>query len=305
VDVDDDQPRPAWVIDELDDDPTDRARRRHLLLAAAAVPWVVVGALVMRSAAVDAPPQPAPSPTAAPPTAPSPTAAPPDPTTPPSALPSEPYVPSPAGGVPLDAGGGARDRLTLADVAAAAVPIARDHVTSIGPRLDGTVGEGATYAEHLTVEAIDHPAPDHAVVTVQAIVLTARRSAYTDARLVRVAVPLDLTDGVRPAGRPWPLPDPTPAPAAPLDGEPIDSPDAHAAARAALTEAGYRDVRVREVAATSGWPVVVTARARAPGEDEPAVHVVWTRAAGDGLVVAGWLPSQTQADRPSDEQDQP
>ncbi len=186
------------------------------------------------------------------------------------------------------------------EAGALAAVVARAWLGDVGAPLEtrlGSAGTGA-YVEHLVVEAVDFPAPGAAVVSVVAVLLDVADGAYTDARVVRVAVPVHLTrDGVRPAGVPWWLPAPD---LRPRDGdwEVVDDPVVLADAGAALAAAGYRDIAVERLEHAGGWALRATARAIAPGRDDAEEHLVWLREHLGGLVVAGWLPQPPAGDRP-------
>lgn len=193
---------------------------------------------------------------------------------------------------------GARVAPDEREAAAVATLVARAWLTGVGPRLDvpGLAGPAGSYAEHLVVEAVDHPAPGAAVVTLLALVLRAEGDTYRDAEVQRVAVPLWFDgDGARPAGPPWRLPPPGLAVASPQVSEAITDPEVLAAAGEALAAAGYAVTEVVSLGRVQGWPLVVTAVATAPGSDAPAEHVVWLREHLGELVVAGSRPAPTPA----------
>lgn len=290
--------------------------RRALLLAMAGAPWLVVAALLLRPVA--------PTSTRGAPGSPlSPQV--------PASAPADAGQPAPSGGRasrpaasaaadPQDAadrrnapgqqgaGGqqgtagpatylasGARTAATPAEAAALAVVGARAWLSSVGPPLGDAPNPAADgpgrYVEHLAVEAVDFPAPGHAVVTVVAVVLDVDGEAYTAARAVRVAVPLALdASGARLAGAPWWLTPPGLAPAPPA-WTPVDDPELLTEAGAAVTAAGYLDVTVQALHRTDGWPLLVEVVATAPGAPAAARHELWLRQHLGRLVVAGERPA--------------
>lgn len=294
ADFEPDLEQPSWLLDDeaVDAEPARPARRGRLLLVAATIPWLIV--LVIVGHAVVSPVVPEHS---AGPGVPAVEAAAGAADSPPEAGPptsgEQRRSPPAAGGMVA----GPRAAVTTADAAAAAVVLARSWLTGVGPQLadvptaPASAARAASYAEHLAVEAIDLPAPGFAVVSVVAVVLDVVDQGYHGGRVVRLAVPLRLDgQGARPAGDPWPLPAPALTPAPPAPQTTIDDPAVLADAGAALVAAGYRDVDVRSVQSTDGWPLIATATARAPGSDDAATHVVWLRTHLGALVVAGWLP---------------
>ncbi|MFN2558013.1 MAG: hypothetical protein ABR592_14325 [Nitriliruptorales bacterium] len=187
---------------------------------------------------------------------------------------------------------GGRAAFGPGDAAAVAVTVARAWLGDVGPHLElglGRAGTGA-YVEHLAVEAVDHPAPGAAVVTLVAVLLDSEGGTYRNARVVRIGVPVRLDRaGARPAGSPWWLPTPDLAPAIPkwiAVGEEHELTEAGAA----LEAAGYRSVAVRRLDRSDSWPWRVVALATAPGAATPSEHTVWLREHLGQLVVAGWLP---------------
>ncbi len=169
------------------------------------------------------------------------------------------------------------------EAAALAVVVARGWLTGLGPRLalSGATPEPDVYAEHLVVEAVEHPSERTTVVTVLAIVLTDASSGEPSVELRRLAVPLATDQGApRPAGAPWPLPGPALAPAE-VELAPVADPDAVEAATTALAVAGLGDLEVQGLTTAEGWPVVATA---SDGERD---RTIWLRPHLDGYVVAG------------------
>ncbi|MFO7779752.1 MAG: hypothetical protein R6V28_15495 [Nitriliruptoraceae bacterium] len=169
------------------------------------------------------------------------------------------------------------------EAAALAIVIARSWLTGLGPRLGlpGAAPEPDTYAEHLVVEAVEHPSERTSVVTVLAVVLTDPDAEEVGVEVRRLAVPVATDQGApRPAGAPWLLPGPALTPAE-VELAPLDDPEAVDAATTALAVAGLGDLEVRGLATAEGWPVVATAT---DGERD---HTIWLRRHLDGLVVAG------------------
>lgn len=278
--VDDGSESPPAPWDFLDDDPSHPRRRRgRLAFAAAALPWIVLVLLLARPLNRAAPPSP-PLPEDAGEAATGPTAS-----TSPSSAPSSQEA---SAGVRF----GGRVAVGPGDAAAVAVAVARAWLGDVGPPLDlglGRAGTGA-YVEHLTVEAVDHPAPGAAVVTLVAVLLDADRGAYRSARVVRLGVPVRLdSGGAHPAGSPWWLPAPE-LTAAPPKWTPVAEQPELAEAGAALEGVGYRSVEVRSLERSDGWPWRVVVVATAPGAATAAEHSVWLRDHLGQLVVAGWLP---------------
>jgi len=169
------------------------------------------------------------------------------------------------------------------EAAALAVVIARAWLTGLGPRLEleGAAPDPGSYAEHLVVEAVEHPSPRTTAVTLVAVLLSDPEDADAAVEVRRVVVPL-ATDGgsPRPAGAPWLLPGPALAQAE-VDLQPLDDPAAGTAADTALAVAGLGELAVTDLRTADGWPVVARA---SDGERE---HTIWLRPHLDGFVVAG------------------
>ncbi|TVR19828.1 MAG: hypothetical protein EA387_12655 [Nitriliruptor sp.] len=169
------------------------------------------------------------------------------------------------------------------EAAALAVVIARAWLTGLGPRLEleAASPDPTSYAEHLVVEAVEHPSPDTSVVTLLAVLLSDPEDADAAVEVRRLAVPL-ATDGgePRPAGAPWSLPGPA-LTQAEADLQPVDDPAAVLAADTALAVAGLGELAVTDLRTADGWPVVARA---SDGEQE---HTIWLRPHLDGFVVAG------------------
>ena len=173
---------------------------------------------------------------------------------------------------------GPEEAVSLAVVAGRAWLTGVEPVLDLGlaPRTRGDSG----YAEHLIVEAVEHPASDALVVTLVAVMLDAEGGSPAVRRL---AVPIAMTPkGPRLAGTPWELPPPIldritlPRETATDEGD-LD------AARAALLAAGLTEPDLVALHHTGGWPVI--AEVATPGTD--LTHEVWLRRHHDGFVVAG------------------
>ena len=172
----------------------------------------------------------------------------------------------------------------LEEAASLAVMVARAALTGLDPPLaiEGvTAAADGSYAEHLTVEAVEHTSASAATVTILALVL--EDDGQLAASVRRLAVPIAMdTDGPRPAGPPWELPPPD-LDAVEPDVATVDDADLHLAAAEALADAGLPDVEVVRLATAEGWPMV--AHVRDPEGDADAT--VWLRRHLDGFVVAG------------------
>jgi hypothetical protein len=172
-----------------------------------------------------------------------------------------------------------------AEAAALALVVARGWLTGVAPVLD-VAGRPPPiddrYAEHLVVEGIDRPGPEAAVVRVVAVVLSG--GTQLEASIERLAVPVALTpEGPHPAGAPWPLPPPATAPLLPAV-DTIDDAEQLLAAREALADTGFDPDLLVGLGATSGWPVIATL-------SDATTPEVWLVRDGDGFLVAGTEPS--------------
>ena len=176
------------------------------------------------------------------------------------------------------------------EAAALAVVAARAWLTGVDPVLDDlpTAG-GDGYAEHLVVEAIEHPGADAAVVTVVGVILD---SNGQNPSVQRVAVPIVFTEaGPQPGGEPWALAAPSLEPAEPARTAHND-PDAEVAAAEALEAADLGQlVALYE---TDGWPVIAEVATDTGDEDDTAD--VWLRPHLDGFVVAGTTLTPPESD---------
>ena len=185
------------------------------------------------------------------------------------------------------------------ELAALAVVLARAHLTGIGPGLEveGAEPPAESYAEHLVVEAVEHPSPSTAVVTVLAVLLVDPSTGPSRVELRRLAVPLTRTEDL-PAtgGPPWELPPPSLPPPAAVELEPVEDPSLVAAADTALAVAGLGEQRTTALATAPGWPLVATTI-----DDQGEERSLWLRRHLEGLVVAG----STLAGAPSTEEAQP
>lgn len=278
---------PDWMDPPAED--AERPRRRlHRLLALAAVPWVVVAVLVGWRGA--GPPGAATDDLGAPPDADEPAgdAAPVDT----GATDEVAGGPHPVTDLPEDAlvaetwQMGWREYPGDGATVAVAAAVARAWLTGLDPLLavDGiSPGDDSSYAEHLTVEAIERPGPGAAVVTFSVVVLEGGEP--TTARLRRVAVPVDEHDhDPRPAGAPWELPGLELTPAPPIAADELGA-EHWPAAEAALRAAGFVEAELRGLQRTTSWPVLAAVRTETP--DGPRDEVVWLRRHLDRFVVAG------------------
>lgn len=289
-----------WVEE---DEPRRRPRSVAAILAIAAVPWLIVAAIVFLpdrdgtsggTDAGDAGTGTAPGAAATTTEAaeadgaaagPAGPAAPGDEREDPAALSG---APPPSHEPPVAEGSAAEDPGADRALAAAATVIARAWATGVDPHLDiaGVEAEPEPrFAEHVAVEAIDRSASGLAVVTLVAIVLEEADDTLI-ADLRRIAVPLALQEGVpHLAGTPWWLPPPEFRPADLLT-EPADDPGLAMEASIALERAGYADVEVQTLHRTIGWPWVVRFTATAPG-GERGDGQAWLRPVDSGFLVAG------------------
>lgn len=277
-------PSLAWLDDDPDPPPP-RSWRRPVVLAAAVVPWLVIAAMLLRPA-----PTTSDAPQATPGLTPSPTS---DTSTPPAAPAHATAEPTPGAGTLSSAG-----RLTPGpgDAGALAVVAARAWLTDVGPRLDeglAPLGEAeATYLEHVTVEAVDWPAPGAAVVSLLAVTLDVEDGAYRDARVRRLAVPVRLdAQGAAIAGDPWWLPAPDLSTDTLRATEAVDDTDLLAAAAEALETAGVEG-ELTGLQRTAGWPWLASVDA------EGGSQLVWLRPHLGGFVVAGSLPDEREPGGP-------
>lgn len=195
-----------------------------------------------------------------------------------------------------DQGVGSATSTDLA-LAATATVVARAWATGVDPRLDvpGVDPEQRPrYAEHVAVESIDHASSGLAVVTLVAVVLEELDEGL-GADLRRIAVPLAVVDGSpRLAGMPWWLPPPAIQPAE-VEVEAVVDPTLLASAADALQHAGYDDVEVSVLYRTAEWPWIAGFTALAPGREQVSGEV-WLRQEHDRFVLAGHLPDDARRD---------
>ena len=310
---------PVW-FDDPEDAPAPRTgSRRAIVLAIAAIPWMLVAALVLLPDRTVNP-----AGTASPPSAAADTQA----GTTTTAVPSSDSAPAP----PVPPAPSAADRLdtevdtpirhphdagtTLADIgtelstrdslAAVATVVARAWLTGVSPHLDVpglTPTDPSSYAEHVVVEAIDRHDPHLAVVTVLAVQLReSPEGLRVDTR--RVAVPLATTDGrVHPVDEPWWLPTPD-LRSGDLPAEPQTDPAWFEAAVTGLRAAGLQDIEVTALERTDHWPwrAHITART---ADGQPIDGPVWLRWTGQGFEVAGHVPASSAATPPDTPPDLP
>lgn len=314
------QEDPVWFDEPEEASGPRSGPRRAVVVAIAAIPWVLVAALVLLPGRSVDPPVTAGSPSVA--TDPGPDAPPGategaptqvDPV-PPSgsdhSAPAPPRDPPATVADPLTPRSSvAMDLSTRDALAAVATVVARAWLTGVSPHLDVpglTPIDPASYAEHVVVEAIDQDDPHLAVVSVLAVLLR-ETSEGLRVETRRVAVPLAITDGrVQPAGEPWWLPRPD-LRAVDLPVEVQTDPAWFEAAAAGLREAGLRDVEVATLERTDRWPWRAHITARTP-DGQALDGPVWLRWNGQGFELAGHVPATdgprdgpTGEDRPTDE----
>jgi hypothetical protein len=300
---------PAWLDDEdLSEEPVPR-RARPLLIALALLPWVVVvalfvvpgeqanqGAQTLEGAdaiegahGVDGSVTPEPS---------TPEPSTPDPSTtepPATEPPTTEAVDRGAEGTVSDAEAPGPGTSAVrsptpapgdADLVAVALLAARSWLSG-ADRHDHALAipspEPTQYAEHLHLEGFDG---DQDLLVARVVALLLDVDAAQPPRLQRIAVPLATTpDGPRLLGEPWALPTPTLDVAA-LSTETLTDPVLTEAAEQALRDAGFAAPRVRRLARTAGWPLVVAFTTEQRDEEQQ----VWLQAARGGeLRVAGQL----------------
>ncbi len=305
---------PVWFDEPEEASAARNGPRRAVVIAIAAIPWVLVAALVLLpDRSVDPPPTagtssvtPDTGPDATPDATPDPTPDSPSDATDGGPTPVDPDPPAAsdhsASTPPRDAptiGATTRtpraslteDRSTRDALAAVATVVARAWLTGVSPHLDVpglTPIDPASYAEHVVVEAIEHDDPHLAVVSVLAVLLR-ETSEGLRVETRRAAVPLAITDGrVQPAGEPWWLPAPD-LRSVDLPVEAQTDPAWFEAAAAGLQEAGFRDVEVSALERTDRWPwrAHITART----SDGQAIDgPVWLRWTGQGFELSGHRP---------------
>lgn len=182
-------------------------------------------------------------------------------------------------------------------LAATATVVARAWATGVDPPLDVPgvdPDQRPRYAEHVAVESIDHASSGLAVVTLVAVVLEDFDEGL-GADLRRIAVPLAVNEGSpRLAGTPWWLPPPAIHPAE-VAVETVLDPALLSSAADALQRAGYDDVEVAALYRTAEWPWVAGFTALAPG-GEQVTGEAWLRQEHDGFILAGHLPDEARRD---------
>jgi hypothetical protein len=178
---------------------------------------------------------------------------------------------------------------------ALAVVVARAWLTDVDPRLelDGLPSAGTgRYVEHLVVEAVELPAPEHAVVTLLAVLLEGEEELTAVVRRLAVPVAFD-GDGAQPGGTPWWLPEPSLA-ARPPSTTPVEDLEELLAATEALHAAGYTDVALERLERTDGPAALATVTARTP-DGETVDGTVWLRRHLDRYVVTGLALTRAEA----------
>lgn len=233
-------------------------RRRRLLWLLAALPWLVVAALLLAPAA--------PVPTAGSGAREGPVA-----NEVAAAAGSATSPPSDAGVAQTDAGVAQTMTTSVADdrlLAAAAVAV----------RTTVTASDGRTrrYVDTVAAESVVHHG-DIAVVTVRAVVLDGTADRWLRARPARFAVPVAARDNdVVAMADPWVLASPPARPAVPV-WRPLPDQSLAPAVAVALRDVGYRDVAQPRLSVSDDLPGIVRAgvRARAPGERAVRGHALW------------------------------
>ncbi|MFP5310312.1 MAG: hypothetical protein ACLGIR_12140 [Actinomycetes bacterium] len=312
---------PPWARDEPAAVAAGARRPGVVLLALAVLPWLLVGAVVLRGpgAAGTVPAAGADTTTLAtpgdgPPPAPAdpvPGAGGPTPEDRPDrsgdATPASPDRAGSAAGVDATPRRGIE---VLAEplggdllVAAAALGevVVRARLTTGGPPVDGWAaatgaprdpGGDVQHVDHVTTESVHVPAVGRIVVVVLAVVLRSDDgTVWTEAQVERHAVALELDPGgsLRTAGAVWPLPPPTPDRAAAPDaatGPEVDDPDLRLAAVAGLEAGGWA---VDELTLARPAPDLLVAVVRGTGPDgrrSPGTPV-WLVPTPTGLAPAG------------------
>jgi hypothetical protein len=293
--VTDDAPR--WFDD--DTEPPTRSRRLPTLLVAAVVPWLVLGAVLLRGAAVPTGPDDAlgagagptgdedpgqQPPVGGPPRG---STVPPDPGAhddhgdrggvPPAPLADDVH---PDGRVPADH----PTRVSHGVAEALVVAITRAWLSDAGPDLEvpGIEVDRGGYLEHVAVERIALEGNSLAVATVTVVVLDRDGDRYGGASVRRAAVPLRVTaTTVHPAGQPWWLPAALDLTPQPPEATAVDDEAVTRAVAEALDAAGYRDPSVDELAVIDGGTVLASVTASVAG-GVPVRSDVWLRLEADG-----------------------
>lgn len=174
------------------------------------------------------------------------------------------------------------------ELAALATVIARAWTTGVAPPLH-VEGFPATtdlrYAEHVVVESVERPSAPLAVVTMLVVLLEETEDDLR-ADVRRLAVPLAIhTAQPRAAGEPWWLPAPD-LTTLELGGETYDDPSLYLEAEEALQRAGYREVTVDGLQRTSAGVWLASVRGRDPsGRDRQATP--WLVHDGQGFTLLG------------------
>jgi hypothetical protein len=306
---------PSWLSEDDDAAEPTSPTRRWLLLAAATLPWLVLGGL-LATGALSTGAAPSADTARVADTDPAVDAGTPAPSDHPAAAhEAPPATPAPAAADDAPAGPADRDRLGVdltppaagpsQEAAALAVVIARAWLTDVGPRLrvEGVDPRPDQYLEQAVVESVTvHD--DLAVVGLLAVVLGRDGDHYGEVAVRRVAVPIGLTSsGPRPAGRPWWLPDPD-LRLAPPRLEVLEDPDLGVATAEVLAAHGYGDVEIVRLATHGSGLLVAELSARLDDERE-VEGPVWLRMTPSGPQLVGAaeppLPPLSDAPAPSDD----
>ncbi len=295
-------------------------RRRFVVVGMAAIPWVIVAALLLApdGAANDGVGSDASTEEAGEVSDPS-EAAPDDPAdgslategatddmTPEPSTRSGPTTMADDGPSPVSPRVASESGMVRDALAARATIIARAWLTGVAPHLDVpglTPADPTSYAEHVVVEAVDQSDPPAAVVTLLAVLLRETPEGLR-ADIRRVAVPLVIESGqAQPAGEPWWLPSPD-LHSVELPSEDQTDPAWFEAAADGLRAAGLEDVQVSALARTDRWPWRAQVRARTP-DGEQIDGPVWLRWNGVGFDLAGAVPGGTPHTAPDASEETP
>jgi len=259
----------TWDVGPDEDDRPRRPRPRLVLLAV--IPWVLAVLLAVGLLS------------GADPRA---TTAPVGPASP--AAPSSPQ-PDPTPSVAAEAAGA---EAAVGQVAALAVRSALS-----GPAADAA--PRARFVEDAVATGVQRVG-DLYFVTVSALVLEGGPGGWDSARVRRYAVPVRVDlGGPAATGPPWPVADPPPAP--PGSPSPEIDPGVVEGVRAALTRAGYTDVRGLSVTRDPLYPGLLVAHvdATGPGEAGAGAWDVWLRD-GPAAAVLGDAAAAAVTDLPEE-----
>lgn len=300
---------PPWI----DGEPPRPRPRRGLLLAAATLPWLVLGVVVFgpsaareelrdTATAVTVPGEEAPGPAGT-------LERPGDDRDPSldrdpdgaasghaghaSSDPAPDLGGVPGAPLPDDAPTARTTEVTDGDVAAVATATVRAWLSEDGSpalRVDGVTPISGHYLEHATARRIEVVGPDHAVVTVAVLLLDRDGDRWAGLRSTDVLVPVTITaTDAHPAGAPWWGPRDVSLAPRPLTTVVEDDPALAAELARVLGDAGYRDVEVRQVAGADDGVLEVDLRATGPHGIE-LDGPLWVVRTSTGLHVLGAGP---------------